>query len=92
MYWQYVNVIFKYQKHFVFFNVKDAFKLSDSMVKPILRTYTSEIWDHILLSTDRKFHSLITSLTLWKYIFEQFLDKSKCVALRSYTNENNIMN
>ena len=35
--------IFKYQKKFGFFSPEDAFKLFDSVVKPIL-CYGSEIW------------------------------------------------
>ena len=37
--------IFKYQKNFGFFNPEDAFKLFDSVVKPIL-CYGSEIWGY----------------------------------------------
>lgn len=39
------STIFRYQKNFVFFSPKDAFKLFDTIVKPIL-CYGSEIWGY----------------------------------------------
>jgi len=40
-----MGTIFRYQKYFGYFNHKEAFKLFDTVVKPILM-YSSELWGH----------------------------------------------
>ena len=60
--------IFQYQKDFGFFSTQDAFKLFDSIVKPVL-CYGSEIWRYGYYEKNRKSSkSILQAFLLFKKV------------------------